>query len=76
VAEVVAEAPDLKRLPAALVLPGVDARVEGFDELVVAGEWRVPVDGVVAAVNGRVERRSLDDDRLVDGRDQELNLYL
>ena len=73
VIEVEAEAPDLERFAAAFVLPGIDAGIERSKTWSSRAEKRVLVDGVVAPVDGRVERCALNDYGLVDGRDQEFN---
>jgi hypothetical protein len=71
VVRVEAEAPNLHGFAATLVLSRADARVERVEELVVPQEQALPVDRVVAPLDARVNRRRNDDDRLVDGWDDE-----
>jgi hypothetical protein len=56
VIEIETEAPDFERLPAALVLPSVDPRVEYVEDLVIAREKRPLEDFGIAAVDCRLNR--------------------
>ena len=55
VVQIESKAPDLKRLSTALMLPGVDARPDLVEDLIVAREERILEDGLVTAVNGRLD---------------------
>ena len=68
VVEVETEAPDLERLAAALVLPGVDTRVEHVENLVVAREQGAVEDFGIAAVKRRFHGRCRDHDAGVNRR--------
>jgi hypothetical protein len=68
--EIETEAADLERLAAAFVLPGVDARVQQMEDLVVAREKRLTENLGVAEINRRGQRCRRDDDALVDRAQQ------
>src|SRR5262249_26369116 len=74
VVEVESEAPNLDRFAAAFVLPGVDARVERVEDLIVTGKERVLIDRIVAPIDTRVEGRSLDHHAVMDRRNAVLDL--
>jgi hypothetical protein len=76
VVQVEPEPPDLNRLAAAFVLPGVDARPDQVKDLVVAREQRPPEHLFVAPVQLRLHRRGSDDDALVENRDRRLLGFL
>src|SRR3989442_12046203 len=63
VVQIETKAADVERLPSTFVLAGVDAGGQRVEYLVVTGEQRVLVDGIVAAVDG-VEGRGGDLDDL------------
>src|SRR3989442_5465241 len=52
VVQIETKAADFERLPSTFVLAGVDAGGQRVEYLVVTGEQRVLVDGIVAAVDG------------------------
>lgn len=77
VVQIETKAADFERLPSTFVLAGVDAGGQRVEYLVVTGEQRVLVDGIVAAVDG-IEGRGGDYDAVVhqgDGvMDMQFNL--
>src|SRR5262249_22193907 len=70
VTEVEAEAPTLDRLATAFVLARADAGVERVEELVVATEESLAVDGIVAALDPRLASRGDDHDTVMHLRER------
>src|SRR5438094_7896379 len=64
VVQIETKAADFERLPSTFVLAGVDAGGQRVDYLVVTGEQRVLVDGIVAAVE-RMDGRGGEYDAVV-----------
>src|SRR5262249_36629043 len=70
VIQVEAEAPNLDRLATAFVLARADAGVERVEELVVATEESLAVDGIVAALDPRLASRGDDHDTVMHLRER------
>src|SRR5262245_25136229 len=74
--EVETETSNLEGLASSLMLTRIDPGVERKQELIIAAKKGVLVDGVVAAIDLRIECLGGDDQTLVDGWNLEFNYNL
>ena len=66
-------AADLERFAAPFMLSGIDAGIESMKELVVPAEQSALIDPLVAPVDARVQRRSFDDQPVVNRGNNEVH---
>jgi len=76
VIQIEAKAPYLYRLSASFMLPGIDARIQSMEYLVITRKQGIPVNRAIAPVDARVQRGGDDHDRVMHRRDGEPDLDL